>query len=73
MDRNPNQFPTLLIVCILMSIILYVVSNLIFIFHRRKNPLNARVSVTNGAALSPESFNEEEQQMSNYLSAQEDK
>jgi len=73
MDRNPNQFPTLLIVCILMSIILYVASNLIFIFHRRKNPLNARVSVTNGAALSPESFNEEEQQMSNYLSAQEDK
>ena len=67
MDRNPNHFPTLLIVCILMSIIFYIASHIVYFFHERKNLLNARPSVTNGAALSVE-----EQQMANYLRDQDD-
>ncbi len=68
MVHNPKHFPTLLIVCILMSIIFYIVSNIVCFFHERKKSLNAQPSVTNGAALSTE-----EQQMANYLRDQEDK
>jgi len=56
-----------------MPIILYIASNLVSFFHQRKNSLNARTSITNGAALSPEGFNEEEQQMASYLRDQDDK
>jgi hypothetical protein len=51
-----------------MSIIFYIVSNIVCFFHERKKSLNAQPSVTNGAALSTE-----EQQMANYLRDQEDK
>jgi hypothetical protein len=73
MDRNPNHFPTLLAVCILMAIILYIASHLVHFFHQRKNLLHARSSVINGTALSSEHLNEEEQQMTIYLRNQEDK
>ncbi|CAF4288776.1 unnamed protein product, partial [Rotaria magnacalcarata] len=72
LDRNPKHFPTLLIVCLLISIILYLASNLVYFFHERKNLLNACPSLTNGAALSPKTFNEEEQQMATYLRDQQD-
>lgn len=67
MDLNPNHFPTLLFICILMSILLYVISNVIYFFHQRKNAKNVQASVTNGTTLNPESVNEEEEQMANYL------
>jgi hypothetical protein len=73
MDHNPNHFPTLLAVCILMAIILYIASHLIHFFHQRKNLLHARSSVTNGRVLSSEYFNEDEQQTAIYLKNQEDK
>jgi len=73
MDRNANHFPTLLAVCILMAIILYIVSHLVYFFHQRNNLLHARSSVKNDPTLSPECFNEEEQQMGIYLRNQEDK
>jgi len=73
MDRNPNHFPTLLTVCILMAIILYIASHVIHLFHQRENLLHVRSSVTNDPALSPVCFNEEEQQMAIYLRNQEDK
>ena len=41
MDLNPNHFPTLLAVCILMAIILYIVSHLVHFFHQRKTLLHA--------------------------------
>ncbi|CAF4000005.1 unnamed protein product, partial [Rotaria sp. Silwood1] len=72
MDLNPNHFSTLLILCILMSIILYVASNLVYAFYQRKDLSNARSSVTDGAALSLEGFNEEEQLVTNRLKDQED-
>ncbi len=69
MDRNSNHFPTLLVVCILMSIFLYIISNVIYFFHHRKT---ARASITTGVALPSEVLNEEEQDMANYLKEQED-
>jgi hypothetical protein len=73
MDRNTKHFPTLLIICMLMSIILYVASNLVCFFHKRNKSLNVRASVTHGAAVSVEGFGEEEQQMTNFFKDQEDK
>jgi hypothetical protein len=73
MDRNPKHFPTLLIICLLMSIIIFVTSNLVYFFYKRRNLLNARASMTNGAALPPEGFGEDEQKMADYLRDQEDK
>ncbi len=70
MDRNPNHFPTLLAVYILMAIILYMASHLVYFFHQRKKLLNAQPSLIND---SPEDMNEEEQQMTNYIRDQEDK
>ncbi|CAF1445585.1 unnamed protein product, partial [Rotaria sordida] len=72
-DRNPNHFPTILAVCILMAIILYIASHIVYFFHQQKNLLNVRSSVINGSALSSEYCNEEEQQITNYLRDQEDK
>ena len=66
MDRNPNHFPTLLAVCILMAIILYITSHLVYYVHQRN-------TLINDATLSPERLNEEEEQMNIYLTNQEDK
>lgn len=70
MDHNPNHFPTLLIVCILMSILLYIVSNVVHFIHRRTTgsiidvPANERF---------PKGISEEEQEMDSYLRNQEQK
>ena len=73
MDGNRNHFPTLLIICLLMSIIFYVASIIVCYLHERKNTLNARASVTQGVPLSPEGLHEEEQQSPNILRDLEDK
>lgn len=72
MDKNLNHFPTLLIVCILSSILFYIAAKVVHIFHQRNNSSQIRASVTNGAALSPEGFHEE-QEMTDYLKNQENK
>ena len=56
-----------------MSIIIYIISNLVYFFYKQKDVFNARASVTNGAALPPEGFGEDEQQMADYLREQENK
>ncbi|CAF3548032.1 unnamed protein product [Adineta steineri] len=61
MDHNPNHFPTLLIVCILMGIILYIASNVVYHIHEQKNLKNARPLVTSEAVLSGEVFNNDEE------------
>ncbi|CAF1167335.1 unnamed protein product [Rotaria sordida] len=48
-DLNPNHFPALLIVYILVIFILYIISNLDYFFHRRKNSSNTPPSLTNRA------------------------
>ncbi len=67
MDSNPNHFPTLLIVCILVSILLYVASNVIAFIHQRNSAKDT--PRTTGT----KSVNEEEQEMANYLKDQDDK
>ncbi len=66
MDGNPSHFPTLLIICILISILLYVASNVVAFIHQRNSAKNVATTATTAA-------NEEEQQMANYLQDQEDK
>lgn len=71
MDKNPKHFPTLLIICLLMSIILYIISNIVHYIHIRNNKLNTRSSLTHEAPLSTENINEE-QEMNNFLRNQQD-
>ncbi len=73
MDYNPNHFPTFLALCIPMSIILYLISHVVYFFNQRKNLSNARTSVTNSSDLSFERSNEEELQMANYPRDQQEK
>ncbi|UJR16772.1 hypothetical protein I4U23_003672 [Adineta vaga] len=55
MDWNPNQFPSLLVSCMLASISLYIISNVIYFVHQRK-----RTSITIESAL--EDLHEEEEE-----------
>ncbi len=71
MDRNSKHFPTLLVIFILTSIIIYIISNVVYYFRQRKNSSNRRTVVEFDEGL-PESINEEEQDMVNYLKSQED-
>lgn len=72
MDTNPNHFPTLLIVCILLSILLYVASNVISFIHQRNSAKDTAIISTVGTKLTV-GVNEEEQEMASYLREQEDK
>ncbi|UJR06716.1 hypothetical protein I4U23_011003 [Adineta vaga] len=54
MDYNPKHFPTLLAVCILMAVILYIISHLVYYFHQRNRVHNDQIH-------SPQCFNEEEE------------
>ena len=71
MDYYPNHFPVLLTTCLLVSILFYIASNIVYFFHRRKNLLAARSALTIGAVVSSENFDEGEQEMANYLKDQE--
>ncbi|CAF1077410.1 unnamed protein product [Adineta steineri] len=63
MDHDPNHFPTLLAVCILMTTIIYIVSHLVHFVHQRKNLSHAQSSANNDTTHSSEGFREEEQQI----------
>ena len=62
MDTNPNHFPTLLFICILMSILLYVISNILYFIHQRKKTKNARLITANDNELNFKSVDNEEQE-----------
>lgn len=68
MDQNPNHFPILLIVCILMSILLYIVSNIVHIIHRRTTGENLAVPVN---VRFSKGISGEEQELDTYLRKQE--
>lgn len=72
MDKNPNHFPTLLFIGILVSIILYVLSNIVYFIHQRQTTKKAETTSTNSKKISPEGVNDEEQEMTIYLRDQED-
>ena len=73
LDRNAKHFPTLLIVCMLMSIVLYIVSNVVYLIHQRKTASDVRVPGTTASDRLPKGINEEEQEMASYLRDQEEK
>jgi hypothetical protein len=71
MDKNPNHFPTLLFIGILVSIILYVLSNIVYFIHQRQTTKKAEATSKNSKNISPEGVNDEEQEMTIYLRDQE--
>ncbi|CAF1038596.1 unnamed protein product [Adineta steineri] len=66
LDHDPNDFPILLAFFVLMLIILYTASNLVYYLHQRRNLENTRSSLTNGATLARESLTDEELPMINH-------
>jgi len=66
MDDDPNYFPTLLAVCVVLPIMLYIVANVITFFHERKLK-HRQNSLANYISLKPHNFCEEESQLANYL------
>ena len=60
MDLNPNHFPTLLVICTLMSIILYITSYTVYFFHQRNTLLN-----TNDVPISFENMNHQNENEDN--------
>jgi hypothetical protein len=52
LDRDSNHFPTFLFSCILMSILLYVIYNVIYFIHQYKSRKNTKLNL--------KSINEEE-------------
>ena len=40
MNTNPNHFPTLLLGCILTSILLYITANVVYFVHQRTTTNN---------------------------------
>ncbi|CAF1425123.1 unnamed protein product [Adineta ricciae] len=59
MDHDPNYFPTLFFISTLAAILLYILSNGVYYFHRRKNLSNAQSSDTATATLLPENLDRE--------------
>jgi hypothetical protein len=62
MDHNPNHFPTLLVICVIVAIILYVLSNILYFFHQKKYSLNTRTSETGAIVFSSGRLDEQEQE-----------
>lgn len=66
MDINPNHFPTLLVICILMSIMLHIISIVVSFFHQKKKLSSTHASQINGVS-------QEEQQLANQLKHEENR
>jgi DMSO reductase anchor subunit len=66
MDYDPNHFSTLLTVCIMITILLYIILNVIEVCHQRSIKTTQH-SITNDESLTTDELNDEEQQMTNYL------
>jgi hypothetical protein len=68
MDHNPDHFPTLLVICIMVAIILYVLSNILYFFHQKTHSLSARTRGPSAVAYSSGSLDDQEQQQTiNYV------
>jgi hypothetical protein len=62
MDRDPNHFSTLITICIILTMILYIIANFIIFFHQRSLKKLAH-PVVNDVSLTADKLNEDEQQM----------
>jgi len=66
MDRDPNHFPTLITACVITTISLFILINMIIFFHER-SVKNHQQAVINEVKLTTDKLGEEEKQMTNYL------
>ncbi len=61
MDHNPNHFPTLLVICVTVAIILYVLSNVLYFFHQRKHLSAPSIAGSRAVAFSSGGLDNQEQ------------
>jgi hypothetical protein len=66
MDHDPNHFPTLIVACVTVTIILYIIANVIILFHQQ-NLKNKQDPVINDLPLTTNELDEEQQKMNSYL------
>jgi hypothetical protein len=66
MDRDPNHFPTLITACVITTITLFILINMIIFFHER-SVKNHQQAVINEVKLTTDKLGEEEKEMTNYL------
>jgi hypothetical protein len=66
MDRDPNHFPTLITACVITTITLFILINMIIFFHER-SVKNHQQAVINEVKLTTDELGEEEKQMAIYL------
>jgi large-conductance mechanosensitive channel len=66
MDHDPNHFPTLITVCVITTIILFILINMIIFFHER-SVKDHQQAVMNEVKLTTDQLGEEEKEMTNYL------
>jgi hypothetical protein len=66
MDRDPNHFPTLITACVITTITLFILINMIIFFHER-SVKDHQQAVMNEVKLTTNQLDEDEKQMTNYL------
>jgi hypothetical protein len=66
MDRDPNHFPTLITACVITTITLFILINIIIFFHER-SVKDHQQAVMNEVKLTTDQLDEDEKQMTNYL------
>jgi hypothetical protein len=66
MDRDPNHFPTLITACVITTITLFILINMIIFFHER-SVKNHQQAVINEVKLTTDKLGKEEKEMTNYL------
>lgn len=66
MDRDRKHFPTLLIICVLSAIILFIVASILSELNKRKLKSKERSNPIEDIQMKSK-ISEEEQQMENYL------
>jgi uncharacterized membrane protein len=69
LDKDPRHFPTLLISCVILSIVFFVIASIISSIHQRK--LNSKKGSPPQSDIKPISDLTEEQQMERYLANNE--
>lgn len=62
MDHNPNYFPILITVCVIISIVFYILSNIVVFVHERNLPPKDP-SMGNDRSTAKDKFDEKGQMM----------
>jgi hypothetical protein len=70
MDYNPNHFPTLIAIYVIIGISLYILVNMITFFHERSLKKKQHLT-TNDELLITDKINEEPQEMANISTSRQ--